>query len=76
MALASLSTADVHAPGDFANAYVIAHEVGHHVQNLLGISIESEHRRLPHESQNQLSVRLELQADFLAGSGPSGPTGR
>ena len=56
-----------HAPGDFANAYVIAHEVGHHVQNLLGISIESEHRRLPNESQNQLSVRLELQADFLAG---------
>ena len=56
-----------HAPGDFANAYVIAHEVGHHVQNLLGISIASEHRRLPHESQNQLSVRLELQADFLAG---------
>ena len=56
-----------HAPGDFANAYVIAHEVGHHVQNLLGVSIESEHRRLPHESQNQLSVRLELQADCLAG---------
>jgi hypothetical protein len=56
-----------HAPGDFANAYVIAHEVGHHVQNLLGISIEAEHRRLPNESQNQLSVRLELQADFLAG---------
>ncbi len=56
-----------HAPGDFANAYVIAHEVGHHVQNLLGISIESKHRQLPNESQNQLSVRLELQADFLAG---------
>jgi predicted metalloprotease len=56
-----------HAPGDFANAYVIAHEVGHHVQNLLGISIESKHRQLPDESQNQLSVRLELQADFLAG---------
>jgi predicted metalloprotease len=56
-----------HAPGDFANAYVIAHEVGHHVQNLMGTSIESEHRRLPNESQNQLSVRLELQADFLAG---------
>jgi len=56
-----------HAPGDFANAYVIAHEVGHHVQNLLGISIASEHRQLPNESQNQLSVRLELQADFLAG---------
>ena len=57
-----------HAPGDFANAYVIAHEVGHHVQNLMGISIESKHRQLPNESQaNQLSVRLELQADFLAG---------
>lgn len=56
-----------HAPGDFANAYVIAHEVGHHVQNLMGISIESEHRHLPNESQNQLSVRLELQADFFAG---------
>ena len=56
-----------HAPGDFANAYVIAHEVGHHVQNLMGISIEAEHRRLPNETQNQLSVRLELQADFLAG---------
>jgi len=56
-----------HAPGDFANAYVIAHEVGHHVQSLLGISIESEHRRLPNDSQNQLSVRLELQADFFAG---------
>jgi uncharacterized protein len=56
-----------HAPGDFANAYVIAHEVGHHVQNLMGISIESEHRQLPSDSRNQLSVRLELQADFLAG---------
>ena len=56
-----------HAGGDFANAYVIAHEVGHHVQNLLGISIEAKHRKLPHESENQLSVRLELQADFLAG---------
>ena len=56
-----------HAGGDFPNAYVIAHEVGHHVQNLLGISIESKHRKLPKESENQLSVRLELQADFLAG---------
>ena len=56
-----------HAPGDFANAYVIAHEVGHHVQNLMGISIESKHRQLRNDSQNQLSVRLELQADFLAG---------
>jgi len=56
-----------HAGGDFANAYVIAHEVGHHVQNLMGISIASKHRKLPRESENQLSVRLELQADFLAG---------
>jgi len=56
-----------HAGGDFANAYVIAHEVGHHVQNLLGISIEAKHRKLPRETENQLSVRLELQADFLAG---------
>ncbi len=56
-----------HAGGDFANAYVIAHEVGHHVQNLLGISIEAKHRLLLHDSANQLSVRLELQADFLAG---------
>jgi uncharacterized protein len=58
-----------HAGGDFANAYVIAHEVGHHVQNLLGISIEAKHKlaNLRNESENQLSVRLELQADFLAG---------
>jgi hypothetical protein len=56
-----------HAGGDFANAYVIAHEVGHHVQNLMGISIESKHRKLPRDTENQLSVRLELQADFLAG---------
>ena len=56
-----------HAGGDFANAYVVAHEVGHHVQNLLGIGIESKHRKLPNETEKQLSVRLELQADFLAG---------
>ncbi len=56
-----------HAGGDFANAYVIAHEVGHHVQNLLGISIESKHRKLPSDTENQLSVRLELQADCLSG---------
>lgn len=56
-----------HAGGDFANAYVIAHEVGHHVQNLLGIGIESKRRQLPEDTENQLSVRLELQADFLAG---------
>jgi len=56
-----------HAPGDFANAYVVAHEVGHHVQNLMGISIEDKQRLLPNDTRNQLSVRLELQADFLAG---------
>jgi uncharacterized protein len=57
------------APGDFAQAYVIAHEVGHHVQNLLGIS-ETVHRLQQQASQregNELSVRLELQADCLAG---------
>jgi predicted metalloprotease len=54
------------APGDFAQAYVIAHEVGHHVQNLLGISGNvSDMRGSP--DYNQYSVRLELQADFLAG---------
>ncbi|HXV65156.1 MAG TPA: neutral zinc metallopeptidase, partial [Vicinamibacteria bacterium] len=56
------------APGDFAQAYVIAHEMGHHIQNLLGI--ESEVRRLQSMSPgntNELSVRLELQADCLAG---------
>lgn len=56
-----------HAGGDFANAYVVAHEVGHHVQNLMGISIQSKHLKLPHDTEKQLSVRLELQADFLAG---------
>jgi predicted metalloprotease len=57
------------APGDFAQAYVIAHEIGHHVQNLLGIS-DSVHEQRARSSQteyNELSVRLELQADFLAG---------
>ncbi|MEM8817542.1 MAG: neutral zinc metallopeptidase [Pseudomonadota bacterium] len=57
------------APGDFAQAYVIAHEVGHHVQNLLGIS--GEMRRMqqgrPQAEANELSVRLELQADCFAG---------
>ncbi|HEU4508717.1 MAG TPA: neutral zinc metallopeptidase [Pyrinomonadaceae bacterium] len=57
------------APGDFAQAYVIAHEVGHHVQNLLGISdrVDAMQRRLSQTEANQLSVRLELQADFFAG---------
>jgi uncharacterized protein len=57
------------APGDFAEAYVVAHEVGHHVQRLLGTmdKIESARGRLSEQENNQLSVRLELQADFLAG---------
>jgi len=57
------------APGDFAQAYVIAHEVGHHVQNLLGISgkVHSMKQRLSDAESNALSVRLELQADCLAG---------
>ena len=56
------------APGDFAQAYVIAHEVGHHVQNLLGISekVLAASQRSPGRA-NQLSVRQELQADCLAG---------
>jgi predicted metalloprotease len=57
------------APGDFAQAYVIAHEVGHHVQHLLGITdkVHAARSRLSQEEYNALSVRLELQADFLAG---------
>lgn len=57
------------APGDFAMAYVIAHEVGHHVQNQLGI-LDDVHEIMQKSSQtkaNELSVRLELQADYLAG---------
>jgi predicted metalloprotease len=57
------------AGGDFAEAYVIAHEVGHHVQKLLGISdrVDAARRRASEAESNRLSVRLELQADFLAG---------
>jgi predicted metalloprotease len=56
------------APGDFAQAYVIAHEFGHHVQNLLGIFDRVEQaQQLSPEDRNALSVRLELQADCLAG---------
>lgn len=58
------------APGDFAQAYVIAHEVGHHVQHELGLSRpldEARARGASKSEQNALSVRLELQADFLAG---------
>jgi len=58
-----------HAPGDFAQAYVVAHEVGHHVQKLLGISdrIHAQRSRASEVESHHLSVRLELQADFLAG---------
>lgn len=57
------------APGDFAMAYVVAHEVGHHIQNILGISgkVQAARQRMSEEEANALSVRLELQADFLAG---------
>ena len=57
------------APGDFAMAYVIAHEVGHHVQTLLGImdKVNSLRSRMSEEEFNQYQVRLELQADFFAG---------
>jgi predicted metalloprotease len=57
------------APGEFAEAYVIAHEIGHHVQNLLGISkrVHGQQSGVSKEEANELSVRLELQADFLAG---------
>ncbi len=58
-----------HAPGEFAEAYVIAHEVGHHVQNLLGISdkVHQAQMRAGKVEANALSVRMELQADCLAG---------
>jgi uncharacterized protein len=58
-----------HAPGDFAQAYVIAHEVGHHIQKLLGTmdKVDSMRDRMSERDANALSVRLELQADFYAG---------
>ena len=57
------------APGDFAQAYVIAHEVGHHVQHLLGTTdkVHAAKSEMSEEEYNELSVRLELQADFFAG---------
>jgi uncharacterized protein len=57
------------APGDFAQAYVVAHEIGHHVQYLLGISdqVHAKQQRVGKTEANALSVRLELQADFFAG---------
>jgi predicted metalloprotease len=60
---------ELNAPGDFAQAYVVAHEVGHHVQKQLGYSdlVNDARGRVGEEEMNQLSVRLELQADYLAG---------
>jgi predicted metalloprotease len=57
------------APGEFAAAYVIAHEVGHHVQNLLGVSqkMDEARRNMSKSEYNKLSVKLELQSDFYAG---------
>lgn len=59
----------LNAPGDFAQAYVIAHEVGHHIQNLMGTldKMQSLRQQLPKKEYNKYSVRLELQADFYAG---------
>ena len=57
------------APGDFAQAYVIAHEVGHHLQNLMGTTakLDAARQRVSEREYNALSVRLELQADYYAG---------
>ncbi len=59
----------LHSPGDFARAYVVAHEIGHHVQKLLGISdqVDQARRKLSKKDFNKVSVRLELQADCFAG---------
>lgn len=57
----------LNAPGDLAQAYVVAHEVGHHVQNLLGTMDQMERARASEQQYNALSVRLELQADCYAG---------
>ena len=59
----------LNAPGEFARAYVLAHEVGHHVQNLLGYSrkVHEAKKTMSKAEANKMSVRLELQADFLAG---------
>ncbi|MDM5197348.1 neutral zinc metallopeptidase [Fictibacillus enclensis] len=58
---------EFHAPGDFAMAYVIAHEVGHHVQNLLGTMNQGSRQNLSKTQVNAQSVRVELQADYYAG---------
>jgi predicted metalloprotease len=59
----------LNAPGDFAAAYIVAHEVGHHVQNELGVleKVEGLKRRTDQRTANELQVRVELQADCLAG---------
>ena len=59
----------LNAPGDFAIAYIISHEVGHHVQKLLGVleQVQAYQGQIDQSEYNQLNVRLELQADFLAG---------
>lgn len=59
----------LNAPGDFAQAYVIAHEVGHHIQNIMGTTTKMQRLRgkISQTENNKLSVKLELQADFLAG---------
>ena len=59
----------LNAPGDFAQAYVIAHEVGHHIQNITGISgkVQRMRGKVSQTEYNKYSVKLELQADFLAG---------
>ena len=69
LAFYEILTKRLGAPGDFAQAYVIAHEVGHHVQNLLGISgkMDQMRSRVSKTEYNALSVRLELQADCFAG---------
>jgi len=59
----------MHAPGDFAQVYVVAHEIGHHVQTLFGITdkVDSLRRQVAKKDANQLSVLMGLQADCLAG---------
>ena len=63
-------TTQYDAPGDFAMAYVVAHEVGHHVQNLVGTmdQYNAAIRQLSEKEKNALNVRLELQADYYAGA--------
>ena len=66
------------APGDFAMAYVVAHEVGHHVQTLLGVTdqMQTLRQQVTQEEYNEYSVRFELQADYLAGVWASHAQGR